>query len=85
MVVVFPRAEDLHFGRDLRRVREARGFSLDQLASRSGLGAERLALAEQGRNRLTATELHALINTLRIPLGLLFSPPADLSALRRLV
>ena len=70
-------------GRRLRRVREARGFSVRQLAEASGLSAARLGLAEQGRVRLASTELHALIAALHISLPLLYGD-ADLSGLKPL-
>jgi transcriptional regulator with XRE-family HTH domain len=59
-------------GGRLRRVREARGFALHRLAAEAGLASARLALAEQGRTRLTSTELHVLIGALRISLSLLY-------------
>ncbi len=70
-------------GRRLRRVREARGFSVDELAAACRLAPARLRLAEQGRTRLTSAELHALIGALHISLGLLYGE-ADVSALRPL-
>ena len=71
-------------GGRLRRVREARGFSLEALAAQGGLPPARLALAESGRTRLTSAELHALICALHISLGLLQAEGVDLSRLRRL-
>ena len=70
-------------GRRLRRVREARGFSVHELAAASRLGPARLGLAEQGRTRLTSAELHALIDALHISLPLLYGD-ADVSALKPL-
>lgn len=72
------------FGRRLRLVREARGFSLDRLAAETGLPLVHVELAERGRARLTSVELHAVINALHISLGLLQADGADLSRLRRL-
>lgn len=86
MVIELPPIDPLHavVGRQLRRVREARGVGVQQLAIETGLGAARIGLAEQGRVRLTSAELHAVIGALRIPLRLLHEPAADLSGLRRL-
>jgi transcriptional regulator with XRE-family HTH domain len=86
VIIPLPAADDAEaaLGRQLRRVREARGFSLDRLGEEARLARLRLALAEQGRTRLTAAELHAIISALRIPLGLLYAPEADLAKLRRL-
>lgn len=76
--------EQLAIGRRLRAVREARGLSAAGLAGAARLSRADLALAEQGRLRLTAGQLHALINALRIPLQLLFEAGRDLTRLRRL-
>ncbi len=84
MITPFPVAQDLRLGRDLRRIREARGVSVDRLAHDSHLDTDRLELAEKGRAHLTAAELHAVINALHIPLDLLFALPDDLSSLRKL-
>ena len=70
-------------GRRLKRVREARGFSVHELAAASGVTPARLRLAEQGRTRLISAELHALIEALHISLGLLYGE-ADVSALKPL-
>lgn len=70
-------------GRRLRLVREARGFSLHQLADDVRVSPARLGLAEQGRVRLASTELHALIGALHISLRLLYAD-ADVAALRPL-
>jgi ribosome-binding protein aMBF1 (putative translation factor) len=74
--------EQLALGRRLRAVREARGVSAERLAGAARLSRADLALAEQGRLRLTATQLHGMIHALRIPLRLLFEG-RDLTALRR--
>jgi transcriptional regulator with XRE-family HTH domain len=84
MITPFPPTHDLKLGRDLRRIRDARGVSIGRLALDSGVGVERLTMAEQGRAHLDSAELHAVINALHIPLQLLFRPPRDLSGLRRL-
>ena len=85
MIITLP-AVDLAqavLGGRLRRVREARGFSLHALADAAALSPARLGLAEQGRVRLTSAELHALIGALHISLGLLYGE-ADVTALRPL-
>ncbi len=84
MIMQFPEARDVRLGRDLRKIREARGVSIDRLARESHLEQGRLILAEQGRAHLASAELHAVINALHIPLQLLFEPPEDLSGLRKL-
>lgn len=83
-VVGFPSTDDLRVGRGIRRVREARGLTLDRLAVESRLDPARLDLAEHGRAHLNSVELHAVINALHAPLDLLFAAPRDLSALRKL-
>ena len=83
-VVAFPCVEDIRVGHGIRRVREARGLSLARLALECRLDADRLDQAEHGRACLNSAELHAVINALHAPLGLLFQTPPDLSALRKL-
>jgi transcriptional regulator with XRE-family HTH domain len=85
MIVELPAVDPglAELGRRLRRVREARRLSVAQLGQAARAAPSRLALAEQGRARLTSAELHALINALRIPLDLLFRD-ADVSRLRPL-
>lgn len=76
--------EYARLGRRVRAARKARGFTVQRLADEAHLGAARVALAEQGRVRLDAGELHGVINALHLPLDLLFRPSADLSRLRPL-
>ena len=86
MIIPFPAADagQCAVGRRLRDVREARGLTLEHLAGDALITPARLRLAEHGRTRLTSSELHALIISLHISLGLLFEPLADVSGLRRL-
>ncbi len=70
-------------GRRLHDVREARGLSQDDLAVAASIAKTQIAMAEQGRLRLSSCELHAVVNSLRLPLELLFVS-SDLRALRRL-
>ena len=87
MIVAFPRAEAAQprVGRALQGIREARGLSLAQLASNSGISAARLSMAQQDRVRLDSVELHAVINALHIPLELLFRVDNDFTGVRRIV
>jgi transcriptional regulator with XRE-family HTH domain len=75
--------ELLTLGRRLHDVREARGLSLEDLAVAAAIAKTQIAMAEQGRLRLTSSQLHAVVNALRLPLQLLFAR-SDLKALRRL-
>lgn len=86
MIVPFPQTvvAGSRMGRNLRKVRKARGLSLGRLATEAQLDPTRLSSAEDGHVRLNAAELHAVINALHLPLGFLFSPPDDLSRLRKL-
>jgi transcriptional regulator with XRE-family HTH domain len=70
-------------GRRLHDVREARGLSLEDLAAAADIAKTQIAMAEQGRLRLSSSQLHAVVNALRLPLQLLFAR-SDLKALRRL-
>lgn len=86
MVIELPPIDPVQavLGRQMRRIREARGWAVQQLAIETHIATARLGLAEQGRVRLTSAELHAVISALQISLRLLHEPAADLSALRRL-
>jgi transcriptional regulator with XRE-family HTH domain len=70
-------------GARVRAVREARGLSLEALASALDLAPTDLARAERGRRRLTASELHRASLALHVPMWLLFAD-ADVSKLRRI-
>ena len=85
MIIDLPPIEPVQavLGQRLRLVREARGLTAGRLAATCQLAPSRLSLAEQGRIRLTSVELHALINALHIPIGLLMAREVDVSALRR--
>ena len=76
--------EQCAVGRRVRDVRQARGVSIEQLATEARLPSLRLRLAEQGRARLSSAELHGVIMSLHISLDLLFEPDIDISRLRRL-
>lgn len=69
-------------GQRLREVREARRLTLGELAETSGIAPRRLDYAERGQVRLEARELHALLDALDLPLGLLVNADADLTQLR---
>lgn len=86
MIIELPPIDPVQaaLGRQMRRIREARGWAVHQLSSETQIGAARIGLAEQGRVRLTSAELHAVIAALKISLRLLHEPTADLSGLRRL-
>jgi hypothetical protein len=85
VIIDLPKVDPVQaaLGRRLRGVREARGFTLHELAALAGLPPTRLGLGEQGRTRLTSAELHALIGALHISPGLLYGD-SDLSGVRRL-
>ena len=86
MVIELPPIDPVQaaLGRQMRRIREARGVTAQELAIQTRIAASRVGMAEQGRLRLTSAELHAVISVLQISLRLLHEPTADLTALRRL-
>jgi transcriptional regulator with XRE-family HTH domain len=70
-------------GERLRGLRQARGLETGALAEAMGVSRETLALAERGRARLSAGELHRATLALRTPMRLLFES-SDLSQIRPL-
>ena len=86
MIIELPSIDPMQaaLGAQLKRLRQARGLTLHELAEDIEVSPARLGLGEQGRIRLTSAELHAVTSALHIPLRLLWEPTADLSALRRL-
>lgn len=61
-------------GRNLARWRGDRGMSLDDLAVRSGISAERVAQIEAGLTEPRLDDLHQLAVALKIELRQLFAP-----------
>ena len=58
------------------RVRERRlllGYSLEELASRIGVGAQQLQKYETGANRISASRLYDMTNALGVPIGWVFA------------
>lgn len=86
MIIELPSIDPVQaaLGGQLRRIREARGVSVRELAGETRITPARLGLSEQGRVRLTSVELHALTAALHVPPRLLWEPAADLSRLRPL-
>jgi transcriptional regulator with XRE-family HTH domain len=54
--------------------REERGFEIEALADRSGIGVDRLAALEYDLSRATDGEIDRLATALRVPLEYLFVP-----------
>jgi transcriptional regulator with XRE-family HTH domain len=69
------------FGRRLQATRRARGVELEWLADRAAVSRLTLALAEQGRARLSSAELHRIVNALGLSLQFL-QTDADPARLR---
>ena len=72
---------DLAVGANVRRLREAVGTSLEQLAGVGGLTKAELVLAEAGDRRLRASELFQLAQALDVPPSRFFK---DLASTRSL-
>ncbi|QKZ18402.1 helix-turn-helix transcriptional regulator [Streptomyces chartreusis] len=72
-MTIFPPDPDFEALRlELGRLRAARGWSYDELASRSGLARRTLIEIEQGRTIGTLKTWHALAHALSTPLDELF-------------
>ena len=74
-VLGFPGVDpsDAAVGARLKRWREQRGMSLDDLAPLLNISAEETRRAEAGRGHLTAVQLGAATHALRLPLWALVS------------
>lgn len=66
-------------GGRIRQLREARGWSLESLAERSGVSRSNISLIERGESSPTATVLDRLGAGLGVTLASLFEPPAPVS------
>lgn len=77
MILDFPATDPrlLALGRRLQAARQARGASLETLATAMRVAPERLRRAEAGRERLSAAELYGAILELHLPMDLLFATP----------
>jgi transcriptional regulator with XRE-family HTH domain len=63
-------------GLRLRELRSTRGFSLSELARRSGIGKGTLSEIEAGRRNPTLETLYALTTALKVPLSTALAAPA---------
>lgn len=66
--------------RRVRELRDARGFSLDALAERSGVSRSNISLIERGQSSPTAAVLDKLAAGLGVTLASLFEDAADPAA-----
>ncbi|WP_341891939.1 XRE family transcriptional regulator [Variovorax sp. YR752] len=67
-------------GRRIRQLREARGWSLEALAERSGVSRSNISLIERGESSPTATVLDRLGAGLGVTMASLFEATAEASA-----
>jgi len=74
MIITFPSADpaDQAIGARLRKWRENRKVSTDDLAAALGVSVRDISYAERGRRHLNSTQLYAATFFLRIPMRLLF-------------
>ncbi|MBN9452202.1 MAG: helix-turn-helix domain-containing protein [Bosea sp.] len=59
--------------RNLRRLREERSLSIDDLARRTGIAAKRLAAVEAASAQIHLDEVSLIAPALRIPIAALFA------------
>ncbi|WP_374574188.1 helix-turn-helix domain-containing protein [Phenylobacterium sp.] len=84
MIIPFPSIDPKQqsLGRRLRAIREARGLSVEELASAACVTEREVTRAELGRQTLSSRQMRAVIGALRVPAGLLFAKGVDLSQIR---
>lgn len=61
-----------NFGTHLRALREQRGWSQEELASRSGLDRTYVGGVERGERNIGLLNISRLANALEIPIGAMF-------------
>jgi transcriptional regulator with XRE-family HTH domain len=64
-------------GRQIRRLRLQRGYSLRGLANRCGISANAISLIERGENSPTVSSLHQLALALNVPITEFFRDEAE--------
>ena len=69
-----------HIARHVRELRQARAYSLEALASRSGVSRSMISLIERGESSATAVVLEKLAAALGVPLASLFDRPRAAAA-----
>ena len=76
---------DAHIAARVRDLRKAQGYTLEQLAQRSGVSRSAISMVERGETSPTATVLGKLATALNMPLAALFdmapagAPPSPLA------
>lgn len=60
--------EDSQVGQQIRMLREGRGWSLRELAQRSGLSANAISRIERGENSPTVSSLRAMAEAFNVPI-----------------
>jgi len=64
-------------GRNVRRIRQKKGLTQEQLAERSGFSQQYISGLEQGRRNPTVVTLYELANALGVAYLELLMPAAD--------
>lgn len=67
-----PKPVDVHVGSAIKRLRTARGFSLEQLGSQIGVSFQQIQKYESALNRVSASQLAAIAGALGVPVGEFF-------------
>ncbi len=69
----------MSFGREIRRRREAVGWTIEELAERAGLSPNYIGTVENGRRDPSLSTILALAKGLRVPAGELLGGTRELS------
>lgn len=64
-------------GRRIREFRQRKGWTLEELSSRSGLSVSFLSQVERGLSSLSISSLQAICDALGIPITHFFAPPTE--------
>ncbi len=72
-----PHQVDSHVGERIRRRRRALGMSQEDLAGSVGLTFQQIQKYERGANRVSASKLYQLAQTLQAPVAFFFEGLAD--------
>lgn len=62
----------IQFGKNLKKIRDARGYTQEYMSFNSGISFSTYSTLERGKNNVTLATLYAIADTLKIDIKELF-------------